>query len=61
MCIISLECNRVLWLYETIGLEEQGLGFGAEVEEEVDGTEVGEEAEACVEDLGIGRELRIEN
>ena len=42
-------------------MEEQGLGFGAEVEEEVDGTEVGEETETGVEDLGIGRELKIEN
>lgn len=43
------------------GLEEEGFGFGAEVEEEVDGAEVGEEAEAGVEDLGIGGEVRIEN
>ena len=42
-------------------MEEQGFGFGAEVEEEVDGAEVGEEAEAGVEDLGIGGEVRIEN
>ncbi len=42
-------------------MEEQGLGFGAEVEEEVDGAEVGEEAEAGVEDLGIGIKLKVEN
>lgn len=48
-------------LYAKGGLEEQGFGFGAEVEKEVDGTEVGEEAEAGAEDLGVGRELRIEN
>ena len=42
-------------------MEEQGFGFGTEVEEEVDGAEVGEEAEAGVEDLGIGGELRIVN
>ncbi len=42
-------------------MEEQGLGFGAEVEEEVDGAEVGEETETGVEDLGIGIKLKVEN
>ena len=40
---------------------QQLFCFGTEVEKEVDGAEVGEEAEAGVEDLRVGRELRVEN
>ena len=42
-------------------LHQYLFGFGAEVEEEVDGAEVGKEAKAGVEDLGIGRELKSES
>ena len=42
------------------GLYQYLFCFGAEVEEEVDGTEVGEEAETGVEDLRVGREVKGE-
>ena len=50
------------WRRREVGdLHQQGFGFRTEVEEEVDGTKVGDESETGVEDLGIGRKLRIEN